>query len=96
MTQDEIIKLAQKCGDWNGETIEMNDVGLERFAALVAAAEREACLDAMMQSTAKAVDTAMALEREACAKVCLSEWSTLGQRDAGGVFAAAIRARGNT
>ena len=37
-----------------------------------------------------------AAEREACAKVCLSEWSTLGQIDAGGVFAAAIRARGNT
>jgi len=33
-------------------------------------------------------------EREACAKVCLSEWSTLEQMDAGGVFAAAIRARG--
>ena len=33
-------------------------------------------------------------EREACAKVCLSEWSTLEQMDAGGVFAAAIRSRG--
>jgi len=37
-----------------------------------------------------------AAERKACAEVCLSEWSTLGQRDAGGVFATAIRARGNT
>ena len=35
-----------------------------------------------------------AAEREACAKVCESEWSTLEQMDAGGVFAAAIRARG--
>jgi hypothetical protein len=35
-----------------------------------------------------------AAEREACAKVCLSEWSTHGQMEAGGVFAAAIRARG--
>ena len=34
-----------------------------------------------------------AAEREACAKVCESEWSTHGQKDAGGVFAAAIRAR---
>lgn len=42
MTKEEIIRTARKCG-----TIEMNDVGLERFAALVAAAakaeEREAC-----------------------------------------------------
>jgi len=33
-------------------------------------------------------------EREECAKLCESEWSTLEQMDAGGVFAAAIRARG--
>ena len=33
-------------------------------------------------------------EREACAKVCLTEWSTLGQMEAGEAFAAAIRARG--
>jgi hypothetical protein len=96
MTKDDIIRMAQKCGDWSGETVEMNDVGIMEFANLVAAAEREACLDAMMQSAAKGIDTAIALEREACAKLCLSEWSTLGQRDAGGVFAAAIRARGNT
>jgi hypothetical protein len=41
-----------------------------KFAHLVAAAEREACFGAMMQSTAKAVDTAMALEREASVSVC--------------------------
>jgi len=35
-------------------------------------------------------------EREACAKVCLTEWSTLGQMEAGEAFARAIRARGNT
>jgi hypothetical protein len=43
MTKEDIIKLAKECGNWSGQTIEMNDVGLERFAALVAAAEREAC-----------------------------------------------------
>jgi hypothetical protein len=41
MTKDDIIKWAQQWGDWNGQTVEFNDVGLERFAALVAAAERE-------------------------------------------------------
>jgi hypothetical protein len=39
MTQDEIIRMARECGDWNGQTAEFNDVGLERFAALVAEAE---------------------------------------------------------
>ena len=43
MTQDEVISMARECGHWTGQTVEMNDVGLERFAALVAAAEREAC-----------------------------------------------------
>ena len=35
-----------------------------------------------------------AAEREACAKVCETGWKTLGQMDAGPVFAKAIRARG--
>lgn len=43
MKRDEIIRIARKCGYWSGQTVEMNDVGLERFAALVAAAERDAC-----------------------------------------------------
>jgi hypothetical protein len=46
MTKEEIIRMAQQWGDWNGQTVEFNDVGLERFAALVAAAEREACAKA--------------------------------------------------
>lgn len=36
-----------------------------------------------------------AAEREACARVCLTEWSTLGQMEAGEAFARAIRARGD-
>ena len=39
LTDDEIIKMAKQCGHWSGQTVEMNDVGLEHFAALVAAAE---------------------------------------------------------
>jgi hypothetical protein len=45
MNRDDIVKWAQQWGDWNGQTVEFNDVGLERFAALVAAAERAACSD---------------------------------------------------
>ena len=44
MNRDDLIQMARECGYWSGQTVEMNDVGLERFAALVAAAEREACL----------------------------------------------------
>jgi len=41
MTRDDIIRMAREAGDWNGQTAEFNDVGLERFANLVAAQERE-------------------------------------------------------
>jgi hypothetical protein len=40
MTRDNIIRMAREAGDWNGQTAEFNDVGLERFAALVAAQNR--------------------------------------------------------
>jgi len=98
MTRDNIIRMAREAGferlgtyasfgeDWVAFT-----ESLEAFANLVAAAEREACLDAMMQSTTKAVDTAMALEREACANLC-EQWNA-SHPDA---LAKAIRARGNT
>jgi hypothetical protein len=43
MNREDIIKLAQKWGDWNGQTAEFNDVGLVRFAALIAEREREEC-----------------------------------------------------
>jgi len=78
------------------ELIEANGLTLhgdiEHFAALVAAAEREACLDVMMQSAAKGIDTAIALEREACAKVCeeVGVWPSLEPKHC----ADAIRARG--
>lgn len=41
MTMQDVIKLAKQCGDWNGQTAEFNDVGLARFAALVAEQERQ-------------------------------------------------------
>ena len=43
MNKEDIIRMAKECGYWSGQTIEMNDVGIERFAELVASAEREAC-----------------------------------------------------
>lgn len=88
MTRDEIIKLAREAG-FNVEQgfllrVTGIDEDLERFAALVAAAEREACLEM--------VGILVEAEREECAKVC-------DQMDHDGVMiaadcAAAIRARG--
>ena len=40
MTRDNIICMAREVGDWNGQTAEFNDIGLERFAALIAAQNR--------------------------------------------------------
>ena len=39
MTREDIIRMARECGNWSGQAVEMNDVGLERFAKFVAAAE---------------------------------------------------------
>lgn len=39
-----IIELAQKWGYWDGNTVEMNDTGLEEFAAAIRADEREQCI----------------------------------------------------
>ncbi len=83
MTSDEVYKLIEA----NGLTLHGD---IEHFAALVASAERERLIDASMKAAEKAVDVAIALEREACAKVCddkktLLAWPT---------YSAAIRARG--
>ena len=45
-------------------------LNLRWFEALVRADEREICTNAAMAAAEEAVNFAMALEREACAKVC--------------------------
>ena len=95
MTQEDIIRMAVTCQlitTASRDGVYMK--ALERFATVVAAAEREACLDAMMQSVSKGIDTAIALEREACAKVCESYLSESPHSWGGTTMAAAIRARG--
>lgn len=51
MTRDEIIKMAQEANryanDQTGDSYEWHFIRDERFAALVAAAEREACANAV-------------------------------------------------
>ena len=101
-----IDELAKKAGifittDWMGRpslvSIGTNgDVGLkgtqelERFAALVAAHERNKYLDKL----AEAIDLSVKAEREACAKVCLKTGIKHPQQTGQEACAAAIRARG--
>ena len=65
MTQDEIVEITRQAGGFDA-----TPKFLETFAKLVAQHERERLTDAAMKAAEKAVDVAMALEREACAKVC--------------------------
>ena len=38
---ERIIEMAKQCGYWSGQTIEMNDVGITKFAELII----KECLD---------------------------------------------------
>lgn len=38
---ERIIEMAKQCGYWSGQTIEMNDVGIAKFAKLIV----QECLD---------------------------------------------------
>ena len=83
MKQDEIIRMAREAGVFTGDPFGVTITPeLERFAALVAAHEREK----HSGPSWKTVDDAIAAEREACAKEA-DKW--IGQEG----LAAAIRAR---
>ena len=104
MTQDEIIEMARKAGCFEKHQVFYFTLPeLEAFANLFAQHEHQRFYDAAMKAAEKAVDVAMSLEREACAKLC----ETLGVHPALNVWcggpdwykhgkdcAAAIRARG--
>lgn len=80
MARDDIIRMAREAGFNEIQTNAMVfGAILERFAALVAAAEREAILKDGWRQCAKdqrttqfcgMVEQAVLAEREACAKVC--------------------------
>jgi hypothetical protein len=81
MTQDEMIALAKQAGFAEPERIISTDTvrcvpDLAYFAELVAAKERERMTVVAMDAAEKAVDVAIKLEREACAK--LFELTDLG------------------
>jgi len=72
--EDEIIEMAKQAGfvekDAMFRSVYLANIkDLEAFAKLVAEKERERLTDAAMKAAEKAVDVAVALEREACAKL---------------------------
>ena len=97
MTKEEIIGMAKQAGfERLGHTAEdwvchLEDI--EEFTKLVADKEREAFTAHAITSAEKAIDVAIKLEREACAKMC----DSFQARDVGmqpAECAGAIRARG--
>ena len=82
VTQDEIIEMADKADEEADKVLNMkgeyhpnwHQVRDEIFAKMVAEHERERLTDAAMKAAEKAVDVAIALEREACAKIA-DEWA---------------------
>ena len=82
-----LIQMAEEACSLN-QTLNTDLEFLKRFAALVAAHEREKHNSPSWET----VDDAIAAEREACAKVC--EERSHRSDDMGAICAAAIRARG--
>ena len=99
MTKQEMIELARQAlkqeprEDWNSTAWVFADETLQAFAKLVAEHEREACTAHAMTSAEKAIDVAIKLEREACAKVC-DGYSNGRHANMADLCAEAIRARG--
>ena len=103
INQDTIVFMAREAGM---PSLSLIDIGyLEKFAALVAAAEREAIESALTDPenqpsqwgtvAIEHMEQQVVAEREACAKVCeLIDTSAFGtERPAPNDCAAAIRAR---
>ena len=88
MTRDDIIRMAREAGaffDGDCSVYDMPEHCFEKFAALVAAAEREACAKACE----KLIDTFSSSQYKTG-----QPWSSIGERFAVSSCAVAIRARG--
>lgn len=87
MTSDEIIRMAAHADrEWDCDR-DMFE-WLETFAQLVA---KKKGSEIAMQI----ISAAIAAEREACANICETQWSTFPEQRHGYDLAASIRARGN-
>jgi hypothetical protein len=86
-------ELAVKCRLLTKHTGGIYTDSLQEFADLIRADAMEAATRAANESWSLACKKMVEFEREACAKVCDFEWGTGAEKDAGMMFAAAIRAR---
>ena len=88
------LEMAREAGFTSGELAFMQDNFLF-FANLVRADERNSWPAEMeaMERQVNILTDALADEREACAKLCESEWSNVAERMYGEECATAIRAR---
>ena len=96
MTKEDILKIAQEC-NLIGMRPHLDGIyseSLERFARLVAEHEREAFIVHAMTIAKKAIDVAMKLEREACAKMCDYVYDNIVTDEHIKAMAFKIRARG--
>ena len=94
MNREDIIRMAREAG-WDAHHAEF-DTRIERFASLVMSAECDRLTNFAIQAAEKSVDMAIALEREACAKVCDRYVNSSSDHEAGTAMNLqdAIRARG--
>jgi hypothetical protein len=96
MNREDITRMAREAGVYAAHTELTLMAGLERFAALVAAAERknyEHTLALQQKSYEREIQIEVEAEREACAKVCDEKWIYTASPSE---MAEYIRARGNT
>jgi len=100
MTREEIVRMAREANRYasnqTDDSFEWQEIRAERFAALVAAAERERIADESKHIIKRAEQRGAEIEREACAKVC-EDFDFEFQDDSAGTLkgaAEAIRARG--
>ncbi len=87
MNKEDIIRMAREAGIGPVYGYE----SIERFAALVAAAEQQKMMERIRHIIVQSEERGAAAEREECAKVCEE---IKGVKLQGYEFAAAIRARG--
>jgi len=70
MTEEDIIRMAREAGFADGVVDIVGFEGFERFAALVAAAERKRIESRPWGAGKEWIARAVEAEREACAKAC--------------------------
>ena len=92
MNREDIVRMAKNSGLFVELVLERDLDWLERFAALVASAECERVQKVYEDAAKDSVKAAIKQEREACAKVCDVQASTVAA--SAEVCAEAIRARG--